>query len=813
MWLQPVSGPNMLISIKINSDGTANMNPPILLAPAPQPRTQSSSASILTNFNHTIMLVYGGYTTSSTATSLSLSPLSGSNSVFAFDMTNQTIASSYIVQFRPSTADITRATFDLTIPQPMPSPTLTWNSTLQISPTTTTTQTATASPTIVEDAPPRVYPTLPPSYFSNIQDPIVMGPCFTDPINCLNFAFVGVQGGAYYYGGGQSNTSTTNQFWFLNTSVDGMWHWTNLNSVNKNAKPMPAWWNVKGFSVAPDVLNFVLPFEDVAKTGGLIKYYLNNSTFDFLVSQQPNITDYYVQQPSQPQGVPFGTPTAIGLGLGVALVLATAISVVYYRRNQNARRRRRRQEPYSTVESHTPEPGGPVISPLLAPRRSMFKMSTERGTSSTPLPKEPRPSLEFDTSINAVEGAGGGGGSSSTLTDGIAMSTFNVTSSPVALPPPRNRIIASWRVLTGAHPIVTPSSGPAARSISGGNGRGPPSIESDGSIHNSSDVGNLVLGGSLNSHSSGGGGGVVVVVDMFLLSSTSSSNNSSSSSSMRHQEQALETLAFSDLLREPKDTMTCREGLQVAGPDDGATATGPPPTTTTTTPTNDVDGIEIVSANVVIPSPTTVENGTQQQPDKSLQAIVISPHNPIGKDEIELRINDHISLTPDPSDNPHSSFVRGLNLNSGRTGLFPRHFVVAGLGTVPGGGLAVRNNGAVVVVGGDGGADGIGGTISNSEKSGGGSDGGVGVGVENSALQSPPAPVPSQLVSSIVAPLVPPIRPPPQQQQQQQANTRGVVVSSGIVGPRQAVVGGGGVVAAAATAVAAAVDELPSAEL
>ncbi|KAI9352546.1 hypothetical protein DFJ73DRAFT_795620 [Zopfochytrium polystomum] len=54
------------------------------------------------------------------------------------------------------------------------------------------------------------------------------------------------------------------------------------------------------------------------------------------------------------------------------------------------------------------------------------------------------------------------------------------------------------------------------------------------------------------------------------------------------------------------------------------------------------------------------------------QAIVIAPHVPAGKDEMELRVGDRIGLMPDPSESVSNSFVRCFNFNSGRTGLVPR---------------------------------------------------------------------------------------------------------------------------------------------
>ncbi|KAJ3010688.1 UNVERIFIED_CONTAM: hypothetical protein HDU68_002016, partial [Siphonaria sp. JEL0065] len=736
---------------------------------------------------------YGGYTTSSTATSLSLSPLSGSNVVFAFDMTNQTVASSYIVYFQPYSSDILVPTADLTIPRPTPTSTFSNN--------TTSTTATTTLPVPFPDDSAFIYPTPPPTYFSNIKDEGTMGPCIVDPINCLNFAFVGVDGGVFYYGGGQSNLSTTNQFWFLDTSVDGMWNWKNMYNGSA-AKQLPAWWNVRGFLTGTGELQFVLPFQDDARTGGLIQYHLKNSTYDLALSTKPNITDYYVQKPNQPQPAVVTTGIAIALGLGAAIIISTGLAVMYFRRRAA---RQRRQTPYGAVESHTPEPQI-TFSPL-APRRSLFKMSTER-ISRSPVPKEPPFSdfgLEESTNLGGNSGAGS---SSSTLNDSIQMNTFSATSSP-ALPPPRNRIIASWRVLTGAHPIVTPSSATSgSRSVSG---RGPPSVESDES-HSSSEG---AVGGSLNSQAS---------------------NES-------HQQQGIVTSSVTStpragFFRPPQRTVT--NNVVVAHPVadghhdlpsyDAAMLTSPIIPQTGLLSDNigaaaaeqqqqqsqDADRIQVISTQqpteTGTPPPTTTPPPTNAviitSDNNQQQAIVVGPHSPVGKDEIELRVGDHISLIPDPSDSPHSSFIRGLNLNSGRTGLFPRHCIImaavnttdphhlAALGIVQQNvplstdiswwrEQAVRFNHAltnpantnVIVSGGGGVGDDVGGTPGLTEKGGGGG-GGV------PQIQSPQPQ--TQQISSIIAPLVPPVQ---QQTQQVQHQFGRGTLAGGIAAPR-IVVGG-----------------------
>ncbi|KAJ3026905.1 UNVERIFIED_CONTAM: hypothetical protein HDU68_004876 [Siphonaria sp. JEL0065] len=525
------------------------------------------------------------------------------------------------------------------------------------------------------------------------------------------------------------------------------------------------------------------------------------------MSTKPNITDYYVQKPNQPQAAAVSTGIAIALGLGAAVIVATGLAVVYFKRRAA---RQRRQTPYGAVESHTPEPH--ITSPALAPRRSLFKMSTER-ISRSPVPKEP-PFSDFGLEEATNLGGNGAGSSSSTLNDSIQMNTFSATSSP-ALPPPRNRIIASWRVLTGAHPIVTPASAPSgSRSVSG---RGPPSVESDGS-HSSSEG---AVGGSLNSHSS----------------------RASNDQQQQSQPQGIvassapTSTPLAGFFRPPQRTVT--NNVVVAPVSDGhhdlpsydaAMLTSP------IIPRNgllsdnigataaehqhqpqDADGIQIIPTITSTPPPTTapptpaatnpviISTEANQQ-----QAIVVGPHSPIGKDEIELRVGDCISLIPDPSDNPHSSFIRGLNLNSGRTGLFPRHCIImaavnttdphhlAALGIVQQNvplstdiswwrEQAVRFNHALtnpantnVVVSGGGGGGGVGGgddvgTPGLTEKGGG--VGGV------PQIQSPQPP--AQQISSIIAPLVPPVQQPPQQVQHQ--FSRGIL-AGGIAAPR--VVGG-----------------------
>ncbi|ORY43669.1 hypothetical protein BCR33DRAFT_245825 [Rhizoclosmatium globosum] len=322
-WLAPV---NSMLAIRANPDGTATSLSPVYLYPDQPPRTQAAATRIMSNFNHTIMLIYGGYTTASTPLSLSLQPMSGPNSVFAFDMTNRTVASTYIAYFQPPNSDIQPPLYDYTIPEP----TITTAVTSPIPSTTSTSTTAIGphpilpspapitspfpkkrrepqnagsawTPTISQwTPPPSPYPSLPSTPFSSLTNPTVMGPCLVDPTNCLNFALVGTPTGtgAYYYGGGQTNTSTTNQFWYLNTSIDGMWYWTNMN-----IPAMPSWWGVAGFARELGEedgnaleLEFILPFEDSRKTGGLVKYFSGNRSVKVEWAGPLNISDYYTQQ-------------------------------------------------------------------------------------------------------------------------------------------------------------------------------------------------------------------------------------------------------------------------------------------------------------------------------------------------------------------------------------------------------------------------------------------------------------------------------------------------------------------------------------
>ncbi|KAJ3066687.1 hypothetical protein HDU98_010021 [Podochytrium sp. JEL0797] len=676
-WLSPVTS-NIMVSMHANSDGSAsNFNAVNVTQSPPQPRTQSSSTTIISNFNHSIMLVYGGYTTSSTATSLSLSPLSSENTIFAYDMTNQTIASSYIVYFQPYNTSYSPPPPDPTMPSVLfyppnePPPLSALPSSLTSATLTPPSPTPTLSPPLISEN-TTIYPPPPPTYFSSLTSSTVLGPCHVDATNCLNFAFTSSPNQTFFYGGGQSNVSNSDLFWRLNTTTDGMWFWEDVYA-KEGGERMPGWWDVEGFVVGEGV-QFLLPYETPERTGGLILWNLTKSTFILTNASQPNVTDYYGQQ-LQPVPTPQNLPLILSISLSLAFLTITAATLLTLRhRRRRSRRLMNQNDPYLYVETHTPEPQVPPLMSLwqgspLTPRRGLFLSTGEAGASAASGPLSPKGKAKLEESQlsaatlasqrsisgSGVSGSGGGG------FEEIPLTTFTTTTTPpiagssssttplsptlgtqqLQQPSSRNRINAAWRVLTGVQP-VSPGGTPIVGDLA------------------------VVGGGSSDGRRSAS---TVAERESLRTVSTHSRNSVAGVAGSAARGAAAATAATRpQFFRPPERTVTNavvvvdEEGHDLPSYDAAMGAR-------VGTPGRGGGGDdEIVEAGVV----GVVEEG---EVGGRQHAVVVGAHSPVGKDEIELRVGDHITLTPDATDTPHSSFTRGLNVNSGRTGLFPRHCI------------------------------------------------------------------------------------------------------------------------------------------
>ncbi|KAJ3357374.1 hypothetical protein HDU83_007305 [Entophlyctis luteolus] len=673
-WLQPVISDYLLLKLQITDDSLITTNIPVT---GVQPRTQSSSISITSNFNHSIMLVYGGYTSSSTANSLSLSPLSSSQNVFAYDMTLRTIASTYIVYFQPYNSSFSGYDTDPTLQvastasSSTTSTTTTTTSSFVDANTTTATTSVPASSSTTE-----TYPAAPSTYFSSLSDSTVMGPCLSDAQDCLNFALVKFNTSSvfrnkvYFYGGGQENTSSSNSFWELDTSVDGMWYWTQIN-----APSLPQWSDVHGGAITlkdnstssgvADTLEFVLPvsvsifvmpqlnldgskYDDgVNLTGGLVHYHLNNQSFEFDVASEPNINDYYTaSQGSSPLSAsPISTSVIVGSVIGVAVVIVVTMTIVVYRRKRFFSRM---HSPYFG----TPEPGvfpGPPRTPPVTtptslmppPRSSTFKLNTSRVSAT--------PAISSSTTVARDMGASGAATLESGPPELIAMSEF--AHPPGAIMARPNRLVASWRVLTGAQPIapVTQSgaSGGIRRLGSVGGALGTISSETLNVVPTSEQVQRPPVAAPFFS------------APPRTVTSDMDADNLSLGELPSYEHAT--TVVSGTLSTHLENTGTAGTIITSAGEAANSTAAG----SASRQPTAAADSVS--AATVALEALVAGVTGAEPR------VIATHPHSPVGKDEIELRVGDVLTVLDDLS--AHAAFVRGFNNHSGRVGLFPRHCV------------------------------------------------------------------------------------------------------------------------------------------
>ncbi|KAJ3390284.1 hypothetical protein HDU84_007665 [Entophlyctis sp. JEL0112] len=659
-WLQPVTSDNLFLKLEINDDSLTTSNIPLI---GVQPRTQASSTSITSNFNHSILLVYGGYTSSSTANSLSLSPLSSSQSVFAYDMTLQTLASTYIVYFQPYNSSFSGYSTD---------PTLEVASTASsyISFTTTTsfissvnTYTATSTTSVPASTSTTVtYPAAPTSYFSSLSDSAAMGPCLSDTQDCLNFALVQFNSTAtfhnkiYFYGGGQGNTSSSNSFWELDTTVDGMWYWTQIN-----APFLPRWSGIHGGTITlednstssgvADVLEFVLPYYySMNQTGGLVTYYLNNQSFEFDVASEPNINDYYTawQGSSQVSAAPISTSVIVGSVIGVFVVVVVTMTVVVYRRK---RLFSRMHNPFFGIPEPGVFPGPPrtppltTPTPLMSPRRSTFKMSTSRVSGTPGMGSSATLADEIGPSSTVTLGSG------QAMPELIAMSEFaQGHQTPGAPTPAPNRLVASWRVLTGAQPIapVPPAAaGGIRRSGSVGAALGTVSSEPAAAVANLEQVRRPAAGEPFF-HPPPRTVTSAIDGDTLSLGELPSYEHATTAIAGALSANVANTVAADAMIG------TGVEGSNAAA----AGSAAQQPTAAADSTSAAAVALEALAAGVTGAEP---------------RVIATHPHSPVGKDEIELRVGDVLTVLDDVS--AQAAFVRGFNNHSGRVGLFPRHCV------------------------------------------------------------------------------------------------------------------------------------------
>ncbi|KAJ3068290.1 hypothetical protein HDU98_008498, partial [Podochytrium sp. JEL0797] len=477
-----------------------------------------------------------------------------------------------------------------------------------------------------------------------------------------------------------SNVSNTNLFWRLNTAVDGMWFWE--DAYEDGVVKMPAWWDVKGFAVG-DGVQFVLPFETVDRTGGLIKWNLTESTFTFTQASQPNVTDYYGQQQIEPTPLPTPPqqlPLILSLSLSLAFLTITAATLLTVRHRRRSRQRRHLADPYLHVETHTPEPQLPPLRSIwqgspLSPRRGLFLSTTGEVTPAAAvevmdsagdtLSLKGKAKLE-EYHLSAATLASAGGADTTSGFEEIPLTTFTSTPSPITINsgssstpmspaiqqqhPSRNRINAAWRVLTGVQP-VSPGGTPIVMDLGVPGGGGSSSDGGRRSVSVSAASRESLRTLSTNSRTSATGGGA--------------GGSLHSTTNMPANPPTPPRVTRPQFFRPPERTVTNavvvvdEEGHDLPSYD--AAMGG----VRVATPVRRGTGDEIVVAEAVVAEVVEVRQ----------HAVVVGAHSPVGKDEIELRVGDHITLTPDPTDTPHSSFTRGLNANSGRTGLFPRHCI------------------------------------------------------------------------------------------------------------------------------------------
>ncbi|KAI8621584.1 hypothetical protein BC830DRAFT_1163575 [Chytriomyces sp. MP71] len=686
--LNPIS---KMTKLMIASDGSLATGMSIDLKQYAVQRTMASSATIISNFYHKIMFVYGGYTVGSTQTSANILPLLQNNWVYAFDMTLGTTASTYITYFQPFDPNFQKFTTDLTKMVAPVNTTILSNATLSTSTSSgfaTSVATLTSNASSTETVPTTTtatdtshpIPPAPTSFQSNSSTSTVLGPCIVNPANCLDFGFASANAGSlvYFYGGGLGNASSTNAFWVLNASVDGMWFWTDLTEMSHADHTMlPAWVGPGAVAVTASELDLVLPYQGAGDlTGGLIRYHLNNMTFDWDRAIMPNISEYYTTiqpPPSSPAILASTTPVAVIIAVTTVVILGALISVFVVRE----RKRRRRRAPVPIVHppfNPTELSGGSSSSSVPYPegrRASIFKTAAATNTSKKMTLYNQNRRRSSTPSVDAAIASAVSSNRTLHGTPPAAIPLTTFSQQPIIMPPPasqqgtpqsqqsdlpRNRLIASWRVLTGAQPISPPPSGstpplpdPALLSPAAG-GR----IPSGGSSSVHSSRSDHQAGGS-GGGSSGGGG------------------------------------RASTLFRAPDRTVSSAAG---EGPGTGEDAGVDLPSYDAAVGgvhgRRDAAGegsssgslarvIERAGGTGVVEEPAVgeVEDGEAVLQ----QAVAVGPHSPVGKDEIELRLGDVITLSADFNVNPHSQFVHGLNLNSGRTGLFPRHCIVLASGS------------------------------------------------------------------------------------------------------------------------------------
>ncbi|KAJ3411027.1 hypothetical protein HDV05_002892 [Chytridiales sp. JEL 0842] len=613
--------------------------------PQPLQRTQASSFKIssfnmFTGTTNNVMFIYGGVNSSYTSTSASLNILSGQNSWLAIDMLYGVPAVG--VDFIPYSR--------YTPPSRATSP-------------TTIRQTRTASASSMQASATGLPPTpTPTSRFPWASGQVltpeemltVYGPALNESSLIANFAFVfntsmsasGTTERAYLYGGGLGD-QMTNSFWALNTGVDGAWNWTRLvPSTDNGAGEIPVAAGAKGAVVRGELV-FFIPYTSTSTKGGMMTYNPTSNSWTLVEPSMPVTGDL---RPSTPYAGQFTLGPAYIAIIAVAGALVVGLSVFA---GVQLHRRKRMMREASELKGKKPMRDG----------------NDESGVGGLPIA-----SSDATLANNNVGNPDGVYIQMQTISIPSDSSGSRAPSSLASGSQSRNTtpqgIHDNTAFLTASHtvPQSLPTNGSSTSLVSMGS-----------SSHPSPPSAMLTMPpptARLNSGNSG-----------FVPPARTVTANLAPPR-VQATFPAMPSLAAED------DDEVCLPSYEDVLIRRGA------PRQTDGRQAEDIPSAEVVSNQAPgtnSPQPTTETQQQQQQQQQQLggqRCIVMVAHIPVGKEEIELRVGDHITLTPsDPSLHSNSSFVRGLNHDSGRTGLFPRGNVVmldsnGGRGVLPGVGAA-----------------------------------------------------------------------------------------------------------------------------
>ncbi|KAJ3101180.1 hypothetical protein HDU97_001592 [Phlyctochytrium planicorne] len=303
------------------------------------PRALASAIQLTGANGKRIGFAYGGFDSTSSALSLSLLPLRGSSSWFAWDL--ETGAD---ISLNGSYVGFEGYTFpNLTLPAPKEPAT----STLLFASISTTS-------TVTRLEPSSTAPPFP------VDNAAIDGPTFNSSAIVANFAFVSLAKGtlAYLYGGGFDNKTASSALWVMNATRGGAWKWEPVtakfavegsdlsldpdpdsSSVRKTASatptvtdlPLPVALSAQGV-VFQDRLLFFIPYVDNSSDGGLITFYPTNATFTKRNTRKVNIFPTSSQSSSDFDiGSKRISPLAIGgISVASAVIVCATIGVVLW---------------------------------------------------------------------------------------------------------------------------------------------------------------------------------------------------------------------------------------------------------------------------------------------------------------------------------------------------------------------------------------------------------------------------------------------------------------------------------------------------